>query len=80
MSDIVSKPYRPAMACPRCVFGGPQHADWCEWRVRFVQGGSNWSDFINPEEWRDQINEAKRQWAESTREVPAVITNLGEPK
>lgn len=61
MSEIVSKAYRPAMACDRCCFGGPQHADWCDWRVRFVRGGGTWGDFIDPEDWRDEINAMKKQ-------------------
>lgn len=32
MPDIVSRPFKPAMACERCVFGTGQHAEWCESR------------------------------------------------
>lgn len=30
MSEIHSQPYRPTMACERCVFGSGEHAGWCE--------------------------------------------------
>lgn len=32
MPDLTSRPYRPnaQWACPRCVFGRGQHADFCD--------------------------------------------------
>ncbi len=33
MSEITSRPYRPASACERCCFGRGAHAKWCEHRL-----------------------------------------------
>ena len=34
--SITSRPYRPAMACPACVWHRGSHADWCDVPIRFM--------------------------------------------
>ena len=41
--------------CERCVYGSGEHADFCEWRVQFVEGGPTWGNFFDPEKWRDAL-------------------------
>ncbi len=53
MSDpIKSRPMFHSTACEKCVFGRGSHADFCPWRVQFVEGGPMRSDFFDPEKWR----------------------------
>lgn len=51
MSDITSRPYRPTMACERCCFNRGEHAEFCPWRVQFVEGSGVSSYFFDPEAW-----------------------------
>jgi len=37
MTVLLSRPYRPAMACEACCFGGSTHAVWCSKAQSFME-------------------------------------------
>ncbi len=56
MSDpIKSRPMFHSTACERCAFGSGQHADFCPWRVQFVEGNGMRSYSFDPEKWRGVV-------------------------